>query len=162
MWSVISHTEIQIIGLAASKSVEKPGALGGLFSSCNVYLVTWISVVSPFYSLLLFTQLGQGSSKFWSLFSGLFYSKQPKVRNYREKGKQNLILCCPFLSVKSCCHHTVKLDYFFSPACSSASIILFFFPVCLKFWLFRQRRKCPSRPALGSSLTGVLPYRRPT
>lgn len=48
MWSVISHTEIQIIGLAACKSVEKPGALGGLFSSCNVYLVTWISVVSPF------------------------------------------------------------------------------------------------------------------
>lgn len=33
MGSVISHTEIQIIGLAASKSVEMPGALGGLFSS---------------------------------------------------------------------------------------------------------------------------------
>lgn len=48
MGSVISHTKIQIIGLAASKSVEKPGALSGLFSSCNVSLVAWISAVSPF------------------------------------------------------------------------------------------------------------------
>lgn len=48
MGSVISHTEIQIIGLAASKSVEKPGAVGGLFSSCNVYLVIRISTLSPF------------------------------------------------------------------------------------------------------------------
>lgn len=48
MGSVISHTEIQIIGLAVSKSVEKPGALGGLFSSCNLYLMSWISAGSPF------------------------------------------------------------------------------------------------------------------
>lgn len=48
MGSVISHTEIQIIGLAASKSVEKPGALGGLFSSCKLCLMSWISAVSPF------------------------------------------------------------------------------------------------------------------
>lgn len=55
MGSVISHTEIQIIGLAVSKSAEKPGALGGFLSSCNMYLVAWISAVSPFTHFFLFT-----------------------------------------------------------------------------------------------------------
>lgn len=72
MGSVISHTEIQIIGLAASKSVEKPGALGGLFSSCNVYLVARISVVSPFthffYSLSWAGEVLSFGLYFWDCF----------------------------------------------------------------------------------------------
>lgn len=66
MGSVISHTEIQIIGLAASKSVEKPGALGGLFSSC---IVSWWHGFQ--LCLLLFTSfiLLAGLGKFHVLIS---------------------------------------------------------------------------------------------
>lgn len=37
---------MQIIGVAASKSIEKSGILGGLFSSYNVYLLAWSSATS--------------------------------------------------------------------------------------------------------------------
>lgn len=51
MGSAVCHSEIQKIGTAAPKSIEKPGILGGLFSLCNVYLVLWISATSPFICL---------------------------------------------------------------------------------------------------------------
>jgi len=57
MGNAISHNEIQKIGIAASKSVEKPSVLGGLFSSKNVYLVAWSS------GTLLFIHL-DGMGKF--------------------------------------------------------------------------------------------------
>lgn len=67
MGSTLSHNEFQKIGIRGCKSIEKPGVLGGLFSSYNVYLVAWSSA---FYSLS-----GDGEVFHWSLFSGLFYSE---------------------------------------------------------------------------------------
>lgn len=51
MESALSHNEIQKMGIAASKSIEKHNILGGLFSSYNVYLVLWSSAISPFSHL---------------------------------------------------------------------------------------------------------------
>ena len=59
MGSAISHNEIQKTGIAASKSIEKPSILRGLFSSYNVYLVAWCSATS-------FIHLA-GMGKFWDL-----------------------------------------------------------------------------------------------
>lgn len=51
MGSALRHNEFQKIGIRGFKSTEKPGVLGGLFSSCNVYLVAWSSATCPFIHL---------------------------------------------------------------------------------------------------------------
>lgn len=133
MGSVLSHTEIQIIGLAASKSVEKPGALSGLISSCKMCLVAWISAVSPFTHFFYSLNWAGEVLSFGLCFQDCFIVSSQKLRN--GEAEADTLLSFPVSQIPLSSHCRTGLFHF--PLLAPLLPYFFFFPVSLKIWLFR-------------------------